>query len=37
VTSAAAIKPKANLVIRFADGDAQVTAKDTARQTALPF
>jgi exodeoxyribonuclease VII large subunit len=35
VVSAAAVKPKASLVIRFADGEAQVTAKDTVRQARL--
>jgi exodeoxyribonuclease VII large subunit len=39
VTTAAAIRPKASLVIRFADGEAAVTAggKDAARQGALPL
>ena len=35
ITSAAAVKPKANLVIRFADGETQVTAKDATRQASL--
>jgi exodeoxyribonuclease VII large subunit len=37
VTSAAAVKPKANLVIRFADGETPVTANSAARQAALPL
>jgi len=39
VTTAAAVRPKASLVIRFADGEAAVTAggRDSARQGALPL
>jgi exodeoxyribonuclease VII large subunit len=39
VTSAASVRPKASLVIRFADGEAAVTAagKDSTRQGALPL
>jgi exodeoxyribonuclease VII large subunit len=39
ITKAAAVKPKARLIIKFADGDAAVTAagKDTTRQGALPL
>jgi exodeoxyribonuclease VII large subunit len=39
ITAAAAIRPKASLIIRFADGEAAVTAggRDSARQGALPL
>ena len=37
VTSAAAVKPKASLIIRFADGETHVSAKEAVRQASLPL
>ena len=39
ITSAGAVRPKASLIIRFADGEAAVTAagKESSRQGALPL
>jgi exodeoxyribonuclease VII large subunit len=37
ITSAAAVKPRATLVLRFADGETSVTAREATRQGALPL